>query len=345
MARQMTAQTDLFVDPATIAADVFNVDFSLTSADALLAQLENAVSLEAERNTLRPGATQERCACPASTRLRADAGPYATAALAAQVLHDSASQLSMIKPIEDVREGGCDYRTILTQIRSSVAAIVKELNKPEPLDDLVKFHLNALSGSDPAESAPPLDADTVGGDLGILRKRLGLKSGNECTVSDERTRIVFSSVVQFTSMVGEAWRKAKSSRGKSLTLAMHSLQRSLRGIAVTAEELRQEVPSSAWITYQIQNDPPIIASDLYQWIHDQASAGALNDLKQGGKDGIRNVHDTMFRLKTLVERRLRVPAGATDPCKAAFADKDVQLIVEELICHMKHVVDVTANLK
>lgn len=343
MARQMTAQTDPFVDPAAIAADVFNVDFTLTSADALLAQLENAVSLDDETTTSRPVAAEERCVCHTSTRLRADAGPFATAGLAAQVLQESVSQLSTIEPLEDVREGGCDYRTILTQIRSSVAAIVKELNKPEPLDDLVALHLKALSGSDPVQPAP-LDADNVGGDLGTLRKRLGLQAGKECTVRDERVRTVFSSVVQFTSVVGESWRKARASRGKSLTLAMHSLQRGLRGIAITAEELRQAVPSSAWITYQIQNDPPIIAWDLYQWIHDQASAGALNNLKQGGRDGIRNVNETMYRLKTLVEKRLRVPPGTNDPCKAAFADEDVQPIVEELICHLQRVFDVTKEL-
>lgn len=342
MARQMTAQTDPFVDPAALAADVFNVDFSLTSADALIAQLENAVSLDDERKTSRPVATQERCVCRTATHLRTDSGPFATASVAAQVLQESVAQLAQVEPLEAVREEGCDYRTILMQVTSSAAAIAKELSKPEPLADRVNFHLKALTGFEQA------DAETIDprSDLGMLGKRLGV-DGAACSMKDERTRTAFSSAVQFTFMVGQAWRMAQAARPQSLTAAMPSLQRSLRGIVLAAEELRQAVPSSAWITYQIQAEPPIIAWDVYQWIHDEASAGALGDLKQGGRDGIRNVHDKMKRIRDLVVSTMRVRVseeGLEDACQAAFKNKKVQAIVEELICLMDQVIGITKNL-
>lgn len=344
MARQMTAQTDPFVDPAALAADVFNVDFSLTSADALIAQLESAVSLDDEKKTSRLAATQEKCVCRTPTRLPNDASPFATASVVAQVLQESVAQLAQVEPLEAVRDDGCDYQTILMQVTSSATAIAKELSKPEPFADRVNFHLTALTGFELEEEAVDLGS---AGDLALLRKRLGV-DGAACSVKDERTRSAFSSAVQFTFMARQAWQKALAARPGSLAAAMPSLQRSLRGIVLAGDELRQAVPSSAWLTYEIQSDPPIVAWDLYQWIHDEASAGALNDLKQGGRDGIGKVNAKMTRIKELVDSTLRVTVGdedEADPCKAAFRNKKVQAIVGELICLMEQVITVTNKLR
>lgn len=352
---QMTARTDPFgdlferftprdtgrfpassasiVDPATIVQEVFNVDFTLDSPEALIAQLRSAVRLEDEETT----------GSGISPRTRGGGiGPFVPVAMAAQVLQDNVVQLSTVQPIEAVRTDGCDHQTILPLIHSSVAAIVKELTRPEPpLIDRVNAHLATLSGyrHDPKVDPKPFTMKDVGGDLGTLFKRLALDR-KACSVHDERTLTLFSNVVQFTNMVVQSWHAAlKDDRGY-ITIAIHGLQRSLRGIVVTAEWLQRKVPAAAWITNQV-SDPPIVVGDLYQWVYSYASEGAIFELKRGGRDGIRTVNGTMKDLRALVDKAFRGGAGV---CSKAFEDDDVKKIVDELVCHMDEVIRVTGTL-
>ena len=360
MARPMTARTDPFdglvdriiprepgplapssasiVDPAAIATDVFNVDFALGSPETLLAQLASAVPLDDEE---APDATDTNCVCPAKRRSRPGVGPFAATLLAAQVLQENVLHLSEIEPIAAAAKTSCDHRTIVPLIRNNVDAIVKELSKPEPLAERVNAYLGALSGHEPGSAVAP-STDEIGGDLGVLRDRLGLKA-NLCSVRDEKTLSTFATVVQFTNMLVQSWEAAQNDDGNYVTTVVHALRRSLRNVVGAADHLRRKVPSTAWLASQIQTDPPVFAEDLYQWIHRWAGEEAPRDLKLGGRDGLRDVHRTMKSIKALAQKMVKTKKNG--PQSPALAGKEVQEIVAELIGHMDDVIKITRKVK
>jgi hypothetical protein len=335
-------------DPAAVVRQIFGVDFALSDRNRLIAQIDRALPIETGVSG-KPVIQLQRDPAASPGDGAPSVGPTALPAFAAQILQKNASLFSEIKPFASIERKGCDFQNIVPLATITIDDLVEEFSTPEPpLQVRVDTLLGMLCGYKPGEGEPkPLTLQSVTGHLGVIRDRCGLDAGKACSVDDEKVLTAFSNIVTLVNSLVQTWDAArKSDADQFIGVGVYPLQRNLSAIVSSLTQLRDLVPSSVWITAEVQSSPRVIAWDFYQWIYQYASVGAVRDLRAGGKDAVCVVAGTFLSINELFEKTFVAPATGAVPCAgiAAFADGKVKDVLNDLSCHLQRVIEVARDL-
>ncbi len=366
------------IDAEAIAEKVLGGDIDLTDRNGLIALLEAALPAETTETTSGTSGTGTTITLRRMAAQKPNnVGQFAPALLAAHTLHFNGGLLKSIRPIGTATTDSCDYKTLLPLIENHVNELVRQLSTPGgPNGTAVDSILKNLFGYTP-DTWTCLDLNNAGGDLGELRKRCGLNASANCSTKDEDVMMAFSSYIAFAAMLGQTWHSVRqTSAGDSLSVGTISLYRYLRAITASIQKLRTEVPDDVWLANEVATVPPMLAAQLYLWVHDFVSEQAPR-LLESGLDGVRSVAQTLVPMGQQLNlgllgkapaQRLRAPVAPkpTTPCPEAgsgvspsdltlstsfcadippaFAKPEVQEIVKGTICHVQQFLDVAAEI-
>lgn len=368
-------------DPDVVTTQLFGTKLDLQDRAALIRALEHAFPVEkgadgkdvvTYRGGREPLALLDTQAAPL-------VGPRAMVQVAAQTVATHAAALSSIKPLDPRAPEAHAYTTLVPLIRDTIADVVRNLARPHPVGPRIDVLLSALAGYDPA-TWTHLDIHNAGGYLGQLRDRAGLVLKNAKTDKDEQMLTRFATVVALTGMLIQTWHAERSSwnSGDYFGISVHELRRYFAAIVTGLGELQQLVPRATWLTTTLNTDPPLVAMDVWQWMHEFASRQGWQTLEHGGRDGMRLVALTMRKFAKLLDdgfvaKVVPVKAAAPAPAPAAapecadgdtsyahvfkdlpdycggavpqpFKSKKVQNVVRQLKCHVVRVLEVVQDV-
>jgi len=142
----------------------------------------------------------------------------------------------------------------------------------------------------------PYDVETGGGQLGLLRDRLGLESSRVNTIDEEERLTNFLIIVGNIDTMRVTWlTQRKNFRGADagafLGTQLVLLTRALLVVAESVQEVYFALDSvfvgpSERQVLRLPTDPPITASELLSWVEEVASKKGIDLIRNSGKDGI-----------------------------------------------------------
>jgi hypothetical protein len=252
-------------------------------------------------------------------------------------------------------------------VRSQLTELVKELGieggpRVQRIDQLFSFLLgDTLVAADPRARRDP---DLVGGSLGILRDRFGLRRFLINDIGEEGRFSDFLIIVDHVVSLAESWDAQREFfvRGSTLVEPFLGTQLVLlsRDLEVIAESVREvefaldsvflgpserqtlelrfppgsaSNPLPAPGTTVARSSPPMFVSELLEWVERFATEEGRQLIDEGGKQAVVVAfRPTILLLQALVRDARVSPAGAQDPTRMpdAYRRPRVQRALAEL---------------
>jgi len=224
--------------------------------------------------------------------------------------------LETLKPLRsDVDDQSVESMRAI--VRSAFVEIVTELGRVSgPRIQRVDDYFTRLLGSDDPGDLGGVFSDpgTVGGKLGDLRERLGLKRELVLTVEEERNFTNFLILVDYTTSLLQTWFAQRSFierndvANKFLGTQLVRLSQALNVIVESVHEAYDAMdsvffgPEERDVTeIEFDGQPRITVAELLSWVEHFAGEEAPQLLEDSGKDGVDAVKATLVQLKALVE--------------------------------------------
>jgi hypothetical protein len=252
-------------------------------------------------------------------------------------------------------------------VRSQLTELVKELGieggpRVQRIDQLFLFLLgDTIVAADPRARRDP---DQVGGSLGILRDRFGLRRFLINDVGEEGRFSDFLIIVDHVVSLAESWDAQREFfvRGSTLVEPFLGTQLVLlsRDLEVVAESVREvefaldsvflgpserqtlelrfppgsaSNPLPAPGTTVARSSPPMFVSELLEWVERFTTEEGRQLIDEGGKQAVvAAFRPTILLLQALVRDARVSPAGAQDPTRMpdAYRRPRVQRALAEL---------------
>lgn len=274
-------------------------------------------------------------------------GSVAVAGIALKALSDHAmASLHDIEPFSS-HTARSNHEPIVALIDETIRALNEQFASGRPLGPAVDALVDTLAG--PAVD----DGEPVCGYIRELGTRCGIGLVPPLTVEDEKVDARFLGLSELADLFARLWRTLESSGDEDYFVnTVQHLQQALYAIVTTLDRLRACVPAADWVIVEIPTEPRITALAFYRWMHPYCAATAIESLKQG-RDGVWSVNQTMrrfakvlgFLIKPATNKR---SAPVKEPCAGvptAFEDDKVQLLLQELLCHVTGVVTATRDAR
>jgi hypothetical protein len=233
-------------------------------------------------------------------------------------------------------------------IRSDIQELVRELGQVGgPVVQRVDELFRSLLGLGP-DDQPLFDPEAVGGQLGILRDRLGLDRSRVNTIDEEQNLTNYLILVDYVFSLRQSWLANRASfdrKGNDAFLGTHLVLLS-RALSVVSESVRETefVMNSVFLgpaerqTTQLllqevdaQEPIPVTIAELLSWVDLVASEEGPRLIREGGKDGVIALTPTLARLEKLVGAAADLSeGGATNLLTPGFHTPRVQRALQEL---------------
>lgn len=194
-----------------------------------------------------------------------------------------------------------DVNAIQSLIRPELEELVEQFGaEGGPVPQRIDNVLQLLIGYDPEEEGPlefvdPVedDADELG-QLGLLRRRLGLRPDRVNTIEEELRLTNFVTLVNYVDMLRVTWHAQRDAfdregnDGAFLGTQTILIERTLGCIAESVQEVYRALDSvfigpleRSSVTISL-----VTVAELLDWIDDVATTRAFEIIHDGGKDGI-----------------------------------------------------------
>jgi hypothetical protein len=231
-----------------------------------------------------------------------------------------------------------DLETIRTIVAAELTELVSELGldggpRIQRVDQLFDQLLGASA------NPPDMDPDEVGGQLGTLRDRFGLTVDEVKTLDEERILTNFRVVVDQVLALNASWRTDRDlfSRdvfsGKASQTSFGTtliwLSRSLEAVIESVDDLNFALNSVfvdaaqrqvIELRFRENQEPPMILSDLLDWVVRTCRDEGPRMIQDAGKDGVVAVSRVLQKLRRLVRETIQLsnsdralPAGLRTP--------------------------------
>jgi hypothetical protein len=190
-----------------------------------------------------------------------------------------------------------DVSAIQSLIRPELEELVEQFGvEGGPVPQRIDNALQLLIAYDPEEDGPmvfidPLDVE---GQLGMLRRRLGLRPDRVNTIEEELRLTNFVTLVNYVDMLRVTWHAQRASfdregtDGAFLGTQTILIERTLGCVAESVQEVYRALDSvfigpleRSSITISL-----VTVAELLDWIDDVATTRAFEIIRDGGKDGI-----------------------------------------------------------
>lgn len=205
-----------------------------------------------------------------------------------------------------------DTEAIRSIIRAELGELVDELAvEGGPRIQRVDELFTLLAG--PRNPDSPLNPDTVGGQLAQLRDRFGLSTSRVGTLDEERIVTNFRIVVDHVLALAAGWVSYRelfsgTTEQTSLGTVLIQLSRSLDVVSQSVDEtvfaldsVFVDAAQRQTIPLQIgQGTPPILLSDLLDWVVRVSTSEGPRLIQDAGKDGVIAIAPVLGQLKGLV---------------------------------------------
>lgn len=191
-----------------------------------------------------------------------------------------------------------DIDAIRALIRPELVELVDQFGtEGGPLPQRVDTIFKLLLQYDPAQKEPKLaDPNLVGGQLGLLRERFGLKYEKVNTVEEEERLTNYFIIVNSISTLMLNWHAQRDffdRKGRDVFFGTQLvlLQRAMSVVAESLRELYLAMDSvflgpSERQVMRLSTDPPITLAELLSWIEEIVSKKGFEIIRRGGKDGV-----------------------------------------------------------
>lgn len=197
-----------------------------------------------------------------------------------------------------------DVEAIRGLILSELEQLVNQLGTeggpvPQRVDSSFELLLgNGITNAGPnGDQIRPYDAETGGGQLGLLRDRLGLASGRVNTIDEEERLTNFLIIISNIDTLRVTWlTQRKNFRGADagafLGTQLVLLTRALLVVAESVQEVYFALdsvfmgPGERQVTLLPTTPQKITISELLSWVEEVASKKGLDVIRASGKDGI-----------------------------------------------------------
>lgn len=204
-----------------------------------------------------------------------------------------------------------------------------------------------------------LKAEKVGGDLGQLRRELGLDRDAVNTIDEEENLTNFLIVVDYISSLRQSWEQQKpfffQTDDVFFGTQMVLLSRSLGVVVESVDEVRYAMDSvflgsaeRQSLRLEFADEAPIFIADLLDWTQRFASDEGPHLIREGGKRGVRSSIATLEELKRLWrDARTTANGGQQKPQDApeGYATKRVQSAIDELGDHIAEALELADAVK
>ncbi len=239
-----------------------------------------------------------------------------------------------------------DSDAIRAIVKSSLTELVSELGRDggprlARVDQLFNLLLGFQEDLD--------DTENVGGQLGLLRERFGLRRKLVNTIAEEQNLTNFLILVDNTNSLRQTWNAQRhffDLQGQDVFLGTQLVLLS-RALAVVAESVEEVYfamdsvflgPAERQVTelkFKGLNMSPIFLGDLLSWVERFATEEGPRLIKEGGKDGVINAFSpTVDKLRAVVKASADLAAGNSGNPTKAFHTPRVQRSLSELATHL-----------
>ena len=216
-------------------------------------------------------------------------------------------------------------RAIITSDLTGLVSEIGQVGGPRVqrvnafFDSLLGKEFNDASGTDP---------EGVGGQLGRLRRRLGLERDRVNTIEEEQNLTNFLILADYVIALRSTWQAQQhyfDRRGTDVFLGTQLVlvHRDLNTLAESVQELRFlldsvfineaerqsidlafagrtiDLPDGESYTFP-DDEPPMTVAELLNWVEEFASDEALRLIREGGKDGVTALQPTADKLRRLL---------------------------------------------
>jgi hypothetical protein len=237
------------------------------------------------------------------------------------------------------------------------------LGPPSASDEKVRDFLVSRVASDGVQDL----AQVVGGNLGALRDRFGLRRGRINTIDEEQNYTNFLIVVEYVITLETSWllqipfftlpsdddRGPEPYLGTRLVLlsrdlevvgeSVHEVEFAMNSVFLGPTErqtMRLRFPTSETGSFlRCAGYPSMFVADLLGWVERFATEEGPQLIEVGGKQGLANFRDTAELLECLVRAARTEPAGLQATMPAAYARPRVQRALDELATQLRSAAD------
>jgi hypothetical protein len=235
--------------------------------------------------------------------------------------------LPLLDTLKPLRPDADDESTesVRALVRSSLTELVIELaNVGGPRIQRVNEYLGRLLGlkqehfnvaffSDPAYAKLVSEPERIGGTLGQVRERFGLKRELVLRVEEERILTNFLIIVGHVTSIFDIWIAQKpfiernDEPNKFLGTQLVRLSQVLNVIVESVHEAYDAMDSVFFgpeerdvVEIEFDDEPTITVAELLGWVEHFAGVEAPQLIEDSGKDGVDAVKNTLLRLRLLV---------------------------------------------
>ncbi len=222
-----------------------------------------------------------------------------------------------------------DLEAIRSVVTSELNELVDELSveggpRIQRVNDFFRLLVGATDG-------PATDPDLIQGQLGTLRDRFALTAAEVNTLDEDRVVTNFRVIVEQVLALRTSWindRKllTRNSPQISLGTTLILLSRSLEAVAESVDDLNFALDSVFVDAAQRQvieipfaNEPPMLLSELLDWVVQATRVDGPRLIQDAGKDGVFAFAPVLRRLRNLVRQTRELaqdhslPAGMRTP--------------------------------
>jgi hypothetical protein len=258
-----------------------------------------------------------------------------------------------------------DTDAVRAIVRSNLNELVDELGVVGgPRVQRVDEYFASLLGVSPAPSddvrlGQLRDLEEIGGQLGVLRERFGMRREQVNTIEEEQNLTNFLILVDHVVSLWFTWitqRHFFDRHGTDVFLGTQLVGLS-RSLSVLTESVQESyfVMDSVFlgpaerevIQLPLEGDqrPPVTIAELLRWVDRFASEEGPRMIRESGKDGVIAFRSTVTRLFNLVNAAWEISQQPTNNPQRGFHTPRTQRTFEELTRHLKETLILTRQLQ
>jgi len=215
-----------------------------------------------------------------------------------------------------------DLAATVATLRMGLTHLVDELGRqggprPQRVDSLFDLMLGIqITGQQPG----PFNSDHVGGQLGLLRDRLGFELARVNNAGEEKNLTNFLILADHVFTLWLSWMSLRTyfdRIGPDVFLGPQLVLLS-RALAVVAEQVRETYftldsvfvgpaeRETILLRFPDHDEPPLTISELLEWAERFAAEEATQLMREAGKDGVIAFRPTLQRLVHLFEQAVEI---------------------------------------
>jgi hypothetical protein len=207
-----------------------------------------------------------------------------------------------------------------------------------------------------AQQMLQLDAEQVGGELGLLRDRFGLQRDLVNTIEEEQNLTNFLVLVDYIGSLMLSWVSQRGffdRRGTDVFLGTQLvlISRDLASLVEAVYEARDALDSVFVGEADRQslpirldgNETELTIAELLAWAERFGSEEGPRLIREGGKKGLRSILITIDELRELLRRAWELSLKASNPVRG-FHTPRVARTFEELVIHADRIYECASQL-